>query len=610
MARFGRRIDESGPRGRFRDLLPYLARHRGVLAVAIGLSLLGAVAQLAQPLLVQQIVGSVQTGTDYGWLVGIVVVLLVVSALLGGLTHYLLQRIGTSVVLTARQRLVTRMLRLPIPEFDARRTGDLVSRVGADTTLLYAVMTQGLVDAAGGVVVFVGAIIAMAVLDWVLLLLVLGVVAFAVLTVGLLSRRVRAASHRQQTQVGLLTAAVDRAIIGIRTIRAANATDRETAAVLTEAEGAYRAGLDVAKASAAIVPLAGITLQLAFLVVLGVGGFRVASGAIPIGSLIAFVLFLFLLVLPLGNAFGAISSLNQALGAVGRIQEIIELPPEDDAPPAELGSPVDYRGPGLETGEDRDPVSRRHPSDRSSTSGGGPMIEFEDVSFAYPSGEEVLHGVSFAATRGARTAIVGPSGAGKSTMLALIERFYDPAVGTIRLDGADSRSIERAALRARIGYVEQDAPALAGTIRDNLTIGAPTAGDAECGAVLREVNLGEVHHREGLDAQVGEGGVLLSGGERQRLAIARALLAAPDLLLLDEATASLDGTNERLLRDAIDAASSGRTLIVIAHRLATVVDSERIIVLDHGRVVGTGTHAELVETTPLYRELAATQLLV
>jgi ABC-type multidrug transport system fused ATPase/permease subunit len=224
----------------------------------------------------------------------------------------------------------------------------------------------------------------------------------------------------------------------------------------------------------------------------------------------------------------------------------------------------------------------------------------------------VLHGISFTAPRGKRTALVGPSGAGKSTILALIERFYDPTSGVVRLGGVDIRGLERENLRAQIGYVEQDAPVLAGTLRENLMLGTPDATDQQCIDVLHAVNLTEVLERNalGLDAPVGEDGIMLSGGERQRLAIARTLLAAPPILLLDESTSSLDGLNEQLLREAIDAVAEHRTLIVIAHRLSTVVDSDQIVVLDHGRVVGVGTHSELVTSTPLYKDLAKHQLLV
>lgn len=224
---------------------------------------------------------------------------------------------------------------------------------------------------------------------------------------------------------------------------------------------------------------------------------------------------------------------------------------------------------------------------------------------------EVLRGVSFTVPRGARVALVGPSGAGKSTILSLLERFYDPTAGAILVDGHDIRAYPRDGLRARFGYVEQDAPTLAGTLADNLRLAAPSASDADCERVLQAVNLGDVLARSplGLEAPVGEDGVMLSGGERQRLAIARALLTDAPILLLDESTSSLDGVNEQRMREAIDAVSNGRTLVVITHRLSTVVDSDLIVVLQDGEVVGTGTHAELVESTPLYRDLARHQLL-
>lgn len=618
---FGRRgaAVETGPRAKFSQLLPYLLEHKFVLSVVVVLSILGAAASLAQPLLVAKLIEVVQAGQPLGMLVWALVALVVIAALISGYQHYLLQRTGEGVVLSSRRQLVARMLHLPIAEFDTRRTGDLVSRVGSDTTLLRAVLTQGLVDAVGGVLTFVGALIAMLIIDPVLLGLTLLVIVISIVTVVLLSARIRVASLQAQTKVGDLAASVERAISAVRTVRASNATDREIAAVSDEAKGAWEAGIRVASISALVVPVAGIAMQVSLLVVLGVGGFRVASGAISVADLVAFILFLFMLIMPLGTAFGAITSVNAALGALGRIQEIIDLP--------------------TESAYDREiaPLAGVSPDElRALLATDDTALEFDDVHFAYalnrsdeadpanesvdehlPEGnvtdrQPVLHGVSFAAPRGKRTALVGPSGAGKSTILALIERFYDPSVGTVRLAGLDIRGLSRTELRAQIGYVEQDAPVLAGTLRENLKLATPDASDEECERVLRAVNLGEVLERNplGLSAPVGEDGVMLSGGERQRLAIARALLAAPPILLLDESTSSLDGVNEQMMRAAIDAVAEGRTLIVIAHRLSTVVDSDQIVVLDHGEVVGVGTHSELVQSTPLYKELAKHQLLV
>lgn len=651
--RRGRRPREEGPRASLRQLLPFLLEHKRVLVVVAILSVVGAVATLAQPLLVGAVIGRVEAGEALGSLAWAIVGLVVVASLISGYQHYLLQRTGTAVVYSSRRKLIGRILHLPIAEFDSRRTGDLVSRVGTDTTLLYAVLTQGLADAVGNLLIFVGALIAMALIDPVLLALIVVVIGASIATVGVLSGRIRRATKDQQEKVGELASGVERAVGSIRTVRAAGAGGREQEAISELAKDAYAQGVRIAKVSALIVPIAGIALQLSLLVVLGVGGLRVAAGAISIAALVTFVMFLFLLIAPLGSFFGAFTSVNQALGALGRIQEILDLPTEtqgDAAVAASIGA--------------AGPTHPEAPRTAPALRGGGvgavaPAIEFRDVHFRYPeavvearrraesealaaledarvdkavaddlrrlaegsgapapeesdTAGEVLRGVSFSVPRGARVALVGPSGAGKSTTLALIERFYDPTSGAVLLDGEDVRTIDRGALRAQLGYVEQDAPTLAGTIAENLRLASPEASDADCERVLRAVNLDEVLERNplGVDAPVGESGVMLSGGERQRLAIARALLAAAPILLLDESTSSLDGLNEQRMRDAIDAVAQGRTLIVIAHRLSTVVDSDHIVVMDHGRVVGEGTHSELVQSTPLYRDLARHQLLV
>ncbi|KTS04349.1 ABC transporter ATP-binding protein [Microbacterium testaceum] len=612
--RRGRRTPE-GPRASFRQLLPFLLEHKRTLAAVAVLSVLGAAATLAQPLLVGQVITRVQNAVPLGTLVWLLVGFVVLSSVISGFQHYLLQRTGTAVVYSSRKRLIARILRLPISEFDARRTGDIVSRVGTDTTLLYAVLTQGFADAVGNALILVGAVIAMAFIDPLLLGLIVVVVGASLAVVVLLSTRIRAASADQQARVGELSSGVERAVGSIRTIRAAGATDRETAAVTQTATAAYDAGVRIARVSALIVPIAFVALQVSLLVVLGVGGYRVASGAIDVASLVTFVIFLFLLVQPLASAIGAITSVNQALGALGRIQEVLDLPLESDGDQPRAATSV----PDAAALEFRDVrfrypehvVKAREAAAREARSVlADAHLEAEDLSAE--SDREVLRGVSFTVPRGSRVALVGPSGAGKSTILSLIERFYDPTDGAILVDGVDARDLARDELRARFGYVEQDAPTLAGTIADNLRLASPAASDADCERVLREVNLGDVLERSplGVDAPVGEDGVMLSGGERQRLAIARALLAAPPVLLLDESTSSLDGVNEQRMREAIDAVATDRTLLVIAHRLSTVVDSDLIVVLENGRVVGQGTHSELVASTPLYRNLAKHQLLV
>ncbi|WP_430501731.1 ABC transporter ATP-binding protein [Micromonospora trifolii] len=567
-------------------LLPYLREHRGTLVVVGALSLIGSAASLAQPLLTRSVLERIGAEQGVSRLVAVLVALVVLGAAIGGLRDYLLQRTAEGVVLGTRRRLAGHLLRLPIAEYDRRRTGDLLSRVGSDTTLLRAVVTSGLFETVTGAVTVVGAGTAMVLLDPLLFGVTLLGVALGLVFAATFARRVRALARVAQERIGEMTSAVERAISAARTIRASRAETRETEAVTGSARGAYAAGLRVARVQALVGPIGSVTVQGAFLLVLGIGGARVAAGAISVGDLVAFVMYLFLLALPLGQVLRAYTQLQSGLGALQRIEEILAVPAEgaDDRPAPAAATP-------------------RRPN---------PMIEFDRVGFGYPGGEPVLHEVSFAVPAGTRTALVGPSGAGKSTLLALVERFYEVSAGAVRLDGTDVRDLPRDALRARLGYVEQEAPVLAGTLRENLLITTPDATDDRLRDVLDEVNLGHLAQRTplGLDVQVGEGGVLLSGGERQRLAIARALLAGPPVLLLDEPTSNLDSRNEVALRRAIDAVAVRRTLLIVAHRLATVVDADQIVVLDGGRVVAVGTHAELTATDPLYRELASHQLLV
>jgi len=584
----GRRGDgpakDDGPKAKFSQLWPYLMEHKPALWFAVVLSVLGAVVNLGQPLIVGQLINAVQNKQDVtGWAIGLVVVLLG-TALTGGLMYYVLAKAGEGVVLSARNKLATRLLRLPIKEYDLRRTGDLVSRVGSDTTLLRAVLTQGFVDAAGGILIFVGSIAAMAYIDPLLLGITLAVIAIAIMAVAFTSRKIKEATTKAQSRVGDMAASVERALGAVRTIRAARAETREGDYIIKNAEEAYVQGVKIAKLNAAVSPIAGIAFQGAFIAVLGVGGYRVASGETSIANLITFILLMFTMSRPLGQAFGAYSSIQSALGALARIQEVLDVEVE-------------------ETNAEQQTQEKRKSKNNIA-------IEFRKVNFSYDQAE-VLQNVSFKIERGTRVAIVGPSGSGKSTSFSLIERFYEPTGGQILLDGQPVTSISRSELRAQIGYVEQDAPVLAGSLRDNLLIGKPDATDKELKAVLNEVNLTDVLKRDkrGLNAEVGENGIMLSGGERQRLAIARALLAAPPILLLDESSASLDGLNEQRMREALDAVAKNRTVIVIAHRLSTVVDSDQIIVMQQGKVIGTGTHKQLLKSTPLYKELAATQML-
>jgi ATP-binding cassette subfamily B protein len=580
---------EAGPGLGLRSLLPYFRLHRVALAAVAALSLVGAAAALTQPLLVSRVITTVQSGGRLLPVVAALIAVLLGGSLISALQNYLLQRTAEGVVLSTRRRLVDRLLRLPIAEYDRRRTGDLMSRVGSDTTLLRAVVTSGLFEAVSSLVLIVGAVVAMLLVDGVLLAVTLVSVAVGVIAGVSVARQLRRFALAAQERVGEMSAAVERSLSAVRTIRASGATDAEVAGVVTSAEGAYAAGVQAARVEAMISPVLGVAVQGAFVAVLGVGGYRVASGSITVAELVAFILYLFLLLMPLGQLVQSFAQLQLGLGALTRIEEILVLPVEDP-----------------------DRAAVRTESAVPAPDAAAPILALDRVSFGYDTDRAVLREVSFAVPRGTRTALVGPSGAGKTTLLALIERFYDVESGVVRFAGVDIRDLPRHALRARLGYVEQEAPVLAGSLRDNLRLAAPNVSDEDLLAVLASVGLSDLVTRSpaGLDAQVGEGGVLLSGGERQRLAISRSLLARPELLLLDEPTASLDARNEQALAEALDRISGQTTLVVVAHRLSTVVASDQIVVLDGGQVVGVGRHAELLQSSPLYRELAATQLLV
>jgi ABC-type multidrug transport system fused ATPase/permease subunit len=344
----------------------------------------------------------------------------------------------------------------------------------------------------------------------------------------------------------------------------------------------------------------------AFLAILAVGGARVTSGAIGVGTLVAFLLYIFYLMMPIQLLEEAASQFQVAAAAVARIQEAERLPVEPASQAARLPRP----GPAVTAR----PAS---PPSVGQAAGAVPVppatVVFEQVRFRYrPELPEVHHGVSFVIPPRGMTAFVGPSGAGKTTVFSLIERFYEPDSGRVLLDGTGVSDWPNSQLRAAIGYVEQDAPVLSGSLRENLLLGAPNATEAEVAEVLRITRLTGLVARlpDGLETAVGHRGTRLSGGERQRVAIGRALLRRPRLLLLDEATSQLDALNEAALRETVAETALMTTVLVVAHRLSTVTMAERIIVMDAGQVKAVGTHAELVASDPLYAELAATQFLV
>ncbi|MFF2568225.1 ABC transporter ATP-binding protein [Streptomyces sp. NPDC058084] len=580
----------------WRALYTHFRPHRAAVALGAVLALIGAASGLAQPLAAKALVDRLGHDEPIASILLALTALVVFGTAVEALGSYVLERTAESVVLAARRSLIGRLLRLRLPEVEKTQPGDLMSRITSDTTLLRAVTTQSVVSAATGGLSFVATLVLMGFMDPVLLGVTVGVIVLIGGAVAVLMPRIAAATRRSQEAVGRISTVLERAFGAFRTIKASGAEARETAVVDAAARDAWRHGVKSAKWQSLAGSSIGLAVQVSFLAVLGIGGARVASGATTISSLIAFLLFLFYLIEPISKLVEAATQFQVGSAAVSRILEAEALEVEEPDTGAAAGA-----GAAPDAGA------------AAPTDGGGPAsVVFEDVSFRYRDDLPAVHrGVSFEVPGRGMTAFVGPSGAGKTTLFGLIERFYEATGGRVLVDGRDVREWPLAALRASIGYVEQDAPVLSGTLRENLTFAAPDAGEEEIRRVLVRARLDALVERlpEGLETVVGHRGSKLSGGERQRVAIARALLRRPRLLLLDEATSQLDAVNELALRDVVAEVARETTVLVVAHRLSTVTLADRIVVMEAGRVRAVGTHAELVEGDELYGELAATQFL-
>lgn len=523
--------------------------------------------------------GLVAEVTDLNRITLALVAIFSLQAVFNFLRVYLLGLVGEGVVADLRKKLYGHLLDLPVPFFDGHKTGEITSRLTADVATVQAAVSQGAAQLVSQAVTLLGASVVLFVINARLTLVMLAVIPPVIIAGALFGRRLRKISTRFQDRVAEANADAEEALGGIRVVKSFTAEDLERGRYGRAIDDSFRLGRARAIARALFVPSMILALFLGVAVVLWYGGRQVLMGALAPGDLVAFLMLMLFVAGSVGTFTGLYSQLQEAVGASQRIFELLDLPGDPVTPSAGGGARREARG----------------------------RVAFEGVSFGYGGRGDtlILDGIDLVAEPGEVIALVGPSGAGKSTLVSLLPRFYDPLAGRIVLDDRDLREIELSELRSLLAMVPQETHLFSGSVDENIRYGRPSASESEVQAAARAANAHEFvsEFPEGYRTTVGERGVKLSGGQRQRLAIARALLKDPRILILDEATSSLDSESEALVQAALERLMAGRTTFVIAHRLSTVLKADRIAVLDHGRIVQLGSHATLLSQTGLYRDL-------
>ncbi|MBD3920624.1 ABC transporter ATP-binding protein [Paenibacillus sp. PR3] len=554
---------------------------RSALAIALTLSLSSTIAALIVPLFTKNVVDSFSLSSIGMPQISLLVVAFLIQAVTAAISTYMLARVGQQVIAGLRERLWRKLLALPVTYYDNHQTGETVSRMTNDTAVVKGLITEHMTSFITGIISIIGSVAILLALDWRMTLVMLTAAPILMLFMVPLGRKMHLVSKSMQDETAQLSGVLSQVLSEIRLVKASNAEDREFASGMKGIRNMFKLGLSEGKVQALIGPLISLIMMLMLVIIIGYGGFRVSSGALSAGDLVAFILYLFQIMMPASQIAMFFTQMQKAIGATERINEtLIDSEEELD------------RGAML-------------------TQANKPIVA-KDVQFTYESGADpVLDGISFVIPPGKVTALVGPSGGGKTTLFSMLERFYSPTEGTIRLgeDSIDSYSLR--SWRAAIGYVQQESTLMSGTIRENIAYGTERAVSEEelqRAAAMAYADRFIDQLPNGYDTEVGERGIKLSGGQRQRIGIARALLRDPSILMLDEATSSLDSESEHYVQEALRNLMKGRTTIVIAHRLSTVIDADQLLFIENGRITGRGTHAELLNSHELYRKFAEQQL--
>ncbi|MCI2255838.1 ABC transporter ATP-binding protein/permease [Domibacillus sp. PGB-M46] len=553
-----------------------------LLVAGLAASVLTTAAGLVVPLLTKNLVDGFSLSSLSVPLMSAIALAFIAQAVINGLSIYWLSVVGYKIVSSLRDRMWMKLIRLPVSYFDRQSSGETVSRVVNDTSVVQDLISNRFPQFISGIISIVGAVIILLLMDWKMTMLMLASVPLTIAIMFPLGRKMAKISRGLQDETAAFTGHVQQTLGEIRLMKASTAEQSEERKGLAGIERLFQFGLKEARIFALIAPVMYLVVMIVVVMIIGYGGIRVSNGTMSTGALVAFLLYLFQIIMPITSFAMFFTQLQKAKGATERIITILDLTPE----PGQDGIAMDIKD---------------------------EPIHVDNVSFAYGKEEPVLKGVSFTAQPGDMIAFAGPSGGGKTTMFGLLERFYEPSSGEIRIGSTPITDLSMASWRSQIGYVSQESAMMAGTIRENLIYGlagGKTIPDERLWEVARMAYADQFIRSfpNGLDTKVGERGVKLSGGQRQRIAIARAFLREPKILMMDEATASLDSQSEGIVQEALVQLMEGRTTFVIAHRLSTIVNADQIIFIEKGQVTGMGTHEELLESHKLYREFAEQQL--